>query len=78
MLPCSNLLSLIDDIVLVVSIVGRVVHANPPIDKMNVAVFIAPVVRLLVMEVVIPHAADTICRVQLGQVVQGLSIRKVQ
>ena len=59
MLPCSDLLSLTDDIILVISVVGRVIHANPLIDKVNIAVLVVPVARLLVVKVVTPRAADT-------------------
>ena len=48
-----------NDVVLVVSVVGRVVHSNPPINEANVAIFITPVAGLLVVEVVVPRAANT-------------------
>ena len=65
MLPCSNLLSLTDDIVLIVSIVSGVIYTNPPIDEVNIAILVTPIVRLLIIEVVVPCAADTTHRVQL-------------
>ena len=64
-----------NDVVLVVSIVGRVVHANPPINEANIAILIAPVAGLLVMEVVVPRAANTTRRERLGGVVRGLARR---
>ena len=58
-----------NDIVLVVPVVGRVVHTNPPINKANIAILVAPVARLLVVEVVVPRAANTACGERLGGVV---------
>ena len=58
-----------NDVILVVSVVGRAVHSNPPINEANIAIFIAPVVGLLVVEVVVPRAANTAPRERLRGVV---------
>ena len=63
MLPCSDLLSLTDDIVLIVSVVGKVIHTNSLINKANLAIFVMPIVRLLVVEIVVPYATNTVCGV---------------
>ena len=64
-----------NDVVLVVSVMGRVVHSNPPINKANIAILITPVAGLLVVEVVVPCAANTTRRERLGGVVRGLARR---
>ena len=64
-----------NDVVLVISVMGKVIHANPLINEVNIAILVAPVARLLVVEVVVPRAANTACGERLGGVVRRLARR---